>query len=71
LQNFALENGQVLLVDFIEDPDDDDELDAFNKKVIENWLNFYREAGITKDQAVVFLNELSANHYKEFVQEHF
>jgi hypothetical protein len=70
LQNFALEKGQVILIDFIEDPDDDDELDAYNKKIIENWLTFYRKTGISKEQVEVFLNELTANHYQEFVREH-
>jgi hypothetical protein len=68
-QNFTLENGQVVLVDFIEDPDDDDALDAFNKKVIENWLKVYRKTDASKDQAKAYLNELSANHYQQFIQE--
>ncbi len=67
LQNFVLENEQVLLIDFIEDPDD--EIDPFNKKVIENWIGIYRKSGATKDQAADFLNKLTANHYQEFVKE--
>ncbi len=69
-QNFALENNQVILVDFIEDPEDEDELHPFTKKVIEeSWLNFYKNAGVTKEQAKIYLNYLTANHYQAFIQE--
>lgn len=73
LQNFCFENGQVILIDFIEDREDDEEdieIDLFNKKVIEeSWIRAYQKADITKDQAADFLNELSANHYPEFIKE--
>jgi hypothetical protein len=70
LQNFGLENRVVVLFDFTEDPDDDDELHPFNKKVIEDsWLVSYKNTGIAKDQAEIYLNTLTANHYQEFVQE--
>lgn len=69
-QNFALENDQVILIDFIEDPEEEDELHPFNKKVMEeSWLKIYRKAGLTKEQAAAFLNILSANHYQKFIQE--
>ena len=66
-QNFALENGQVVLFDFVEDPEDG--IDIFNKKAIETWLDYYQKAGGTEAQAAAFLNGLSANHYKGYVQE--
>lgn len=69
-QNFALENGRVILIDFIEDPEDEDDLQSFTKTVIEtSWLKFYKEAGVEKQQTVDFLNILSANHYQQFIQE--
>jgi hypothetical protein len=74
-QNFALENGQVVLIDFVEDPDDglfvenpDNGIDLFNKKAIETWFDYYQKAGGTEAQAAAFLNELSANYYQGYVQ---
>ncbi len=67
-QNFALENGQVVLFDFVEEQLDDG-IDIFNKNAIETWLDYYRQAGGTRAQAAAFLNGLSANHYQGYVQE--
>ncbi|HEY5236030.1 MAG TPA: hypothetical protein VIJ14_07625, partial [Rhabdochlamydiaceae bacterium] len=66
-QNFAFENGQVVLFDFVEDPDDG--IAIFHKKAIETWLDSYQKASGTQTQAAAFLNGLSANHYQEYVQE--
>jgi hypothetical protein len=66
-QNFALENGQVILFDFVEDPEDG--IRIFHQHAIEFWLKAYRNVCLKKDQAADFLNKLSANHYQAFVQE--
>ncbi len=66
-ENFALENGQVVLIDFVEDPDD--EIELFHKKAIETWLKSYQQAGGEQAQAAAFLNGLSANQYQDYVQQ--
>jgi hypothetical protein len=72
-QNFAFENGQVLLFDFVEDLDLDfdetveDGIKIFHKKAIETWLDSYQKAGGLQDAA--FLNGLVANHYQGFIEE--
>jgi hypothetical protein len=65
-QNLALKNEEVILFDFVEEPD---EGFLFHKQAIQTWLKAYREAGGAKDKAAAFLNGLSADHYQEFVQE--
>lgn len=66
-QNFACKDGQVILFDFVEDPEDG--IQIFHKHAIEKWLKLYRTVCLKKDQAAEFLNKLSANHYQAFVQE--
>lgn len=66
-QNFGLENGHVVLFDFVEDPMD--VISVFHKHAIEYWLKLYRTVCLKKDQAADFLNKLSANHYQDFVKE--
>lgn len=66
-QNFGLENGHVVLFDFVEDPMD--VISVFHKHAIEYWLQFYRTVCLKKDQVAGFLNKLSANHYQDFVKE--
>lgn len=64
--NFALENGSVLLIDFVEEPD---EIHLSHKQAIKTWLSWHQEDGVTQDDAANLVNELTANHYQEFVKE--
>ncbi len=66
-QNFALENGQVILFDFVEEPDDG--IRIFHQHAIEKWLKLYRTVCLKQDKAAAFLNKLTANHYQDFVRK--
>ncbi len=62
-QNFAVENGMVVLIDFVEEPEDG--IDIFNKKACELWIKLYKS--LTREQIAAIMKELTAGHYQEFI----
>jgi|GEM_PF-1649145 len=71
-KNFGVDSGRVVLFDFVEDQDLDGKetiegaITIFNKKACELWLEKLR--GLPKEQAVAIMNELTENHYQEYIE---
>ena len=70
-QNFRVENGQVMLIDFVEeiDEDDDDQANMFNFKACEAWHDVLKDKGLQKDQLRTTLNNLTGHHFNDYIEE--
>ncbi|HEX4840132.1 MAG TPA: hypothetical protein VFU89_06790 [Rhabdochlamydiaceae bacterium] len=71
-KNFGVDNGQVVLFDFVEDPDLDGEqtienaIPIFNKQACDIWLKKLRS--LPKEEALAIMNELTKNHYQKCIE---
>lgn len=71
-KNFGVDNGQVVLFDFVEDQDLDGNetiengITTFNQQACDLWLEKLR--ALPKEQAIGIMNELTENHYQEYIE---
>ncbi len=74
--NFKVVNGKVVLIDFVEEPEENDcndedpafGVNIFNKRVCGGWFSCYKKLDLSNDQAAIFTNELSGNHYEDHIK---
>jgi hypothetical protein len=73
-QNFRAQNGQLFLIDFLEQYElqEFDEADTFNGIALRAWARlFYDQHHLSKEETLAQLNYLTNDHYKNKIEDVF